>query len=139
MRGRLLFVAGVATGFVLGARAGRGAYVTIKSRWQEAASSPQVRGALDKARELAEQKAPRLASVVTGGGSSAAGSAPGASAPTQPPAVTDALTPTPEQPDPSASAASATAPTGAGRADGDATPTEVADAAATSSEPTGTA
>ena len=65
MRGRLLFIAGLGTGFVLGSRAGRRAYEQLRSRVQDVSRSPAVQTTVDKARELAEQRAPKLTGAVT--------------------------------------------------------------------------
>ena len=75
MRNRLLLAAGLATGYVLGSRAGRQAYIRIQSRWQGVRQSPQLRGTLDKARGIAEQRMPRLAGAVTGLASSTSSTA----------------------------------------------------------------
>jgi hypothetical protein len=72
MKGKLLFVAGVAAGYVVGSRAGRQAYESIKDKVQTARTNPQVQNAVSKARDFAEQKAPKL----TGVGAGAAGTAP---------------------------------------------------------------
>jgi hypothetical protein len=66
MKGKLLFVAGVAAGYVVGARAGRQAYDSIKVKVQTARENPQVQNVVAKAKDLAEQKVPKLAGVVTG-------------------------------------------------------------------------
>lgn len=75
MRRRLLLAAGLATGYVLGSRAGRQAYTRIQSGWREVRQSPQVRSTLDKARGIAEQRAPRLTGAVAGIASSAGSTA----------------------------------------------------------------
>ncbi len=77
MRGRLLFVAGLGTGFVLGSRAGRRAYEQLRERAQTLSQNPAVQSTVTKARELAEQKAPKLTgalSAVTGTAASVTGS-----------------------------------------------------------------
>lgn len=66
MKGRLLFVAGIAAGYVLGTRAGRQAYDSLKVRVRTARTNPQVQNVVAKAKDLAEQKAPKLAGVVAG-------------------------------------------------------------------------
>lgn len=65
MRGRLLFTAGLGTGFVLGSRAGRRAYEQLRSRAQQVSRSSALRTTVGKARELAEQRAPKLTGAVT--------------------------------------------------------------------------
>lgn len=66
MRGRLLLIAGLGTGFVLGSRAGRRAYEQLRSRVQDVSRSPAVQSTVDKARELAAQRAPKLTGAVSG-------------------------------------------------------------------------
>ncbi|MDH2444662.1 hypothetical protein QDR37_11970 [Amnibacterium sp. CER49] len=66
MKGRLAFVAGLATGYVVGSRAGRQAYESLRQRVQDAAANPQVRNVLGKAKDLAEQKAPQVSGAVEG-------------------------------------------------------------------------
>jgi hypothetical protein len=67
----LLFIAGLGTGFVLGSRAGRRAYEQLRSRVQDVSRSPAVQTTVGKARELAEQKAPKLTGAVTALGGTA--------------------------------------------------------------------
>ena len=50
MRGKLVFVAGLAAGYVLGARAGRPAYEAISDRWQGFRENPTVQRAAEKAK-----------------------------------------------------------------------------------------
>jgi hypothetical protein len=71
MKGRLAFIAGVAAGYVIGTRAGRQAYDTIKQRVQDASTNPQVQSIVGRAKDLAGQRAPKL----TGLASAAAGTA----------------------------------------------------------------
>jgi hypothetical protein len=58
MRGKLLFVAGIGVGFVLGARAGRGSYERIKSRAQGAWNDPRVQQGVQGAGEFVKKEAP---------------------------------------------------------------------------------
>jgi hypothetical protein len=60
MRGRILFVAGVALGYVLGTRRGRQGYVELKDRAQSLWRSPQVQTTVHKAQAVIEDKAPAL-------------------------------------------------------------------------------
>ena len=75
MRGKLLFVAGLAAGYVIGARAGRPAYDAIAERVQGAAASPEVQEVGRKAKETLEEKAPRVAAVAEQVAGTAAGAA----------------------------------------------------------------
>lgn len=79
MKGKLLFVAGLATGYVVGTRAGRSAYVTLTERLRVARESAPVQAAVGRVRDLAQEKAPALAGVVSGVASTTAGVASAAS------------------------------------------------------------
>lgn len=63
MQGKLLFVAGVAAGYVVGARAGRPAYDRLTARLRHTAESPAVQQAGAKAKAVLEEKAPGVAGV----------------------------------------------------------------------------
>jgi hypothetical protein len=65
VRGRLLLIAGLGTGFVLGSRAGRRAYEQLRGRVQELSQTPAVQSTVSKARGIAEQRAPKLTGAVT--------------------------------------------------------------------------
>lgn len=60
VRGRLLLIAGLITGFVLGSRAGRRAYDQLRTRAQSVSRNPAVQSTVAKARDLARQRAPKL-------------------------------------------------------------------------------
>jgi hypothetical protein len=80
MRGKLLFVAGVAGGYVVGARAGRPAYEAVLARFRRYAGSPAVQRAGEKAKDTLQAKAPKLADVAGKAASTASGAAAAASA-----------------------------------------------------------
>lgn len=63
MRGKLLFAAGLAAGYVVGARAGRPAYESIVDRAKDLGASPAVRQAGAKAKDTLEDRAPKAAHV----------------------------------------------------------------------------
>jgi hypothetical protein len=84
MRGKLLFVAGLAAGYVVGARAGRPAYDAIAERIRGAAQNPTVRQVGRKAKEAVEEQAPQVAAVAGTVAGVASGAADAAS--TTPPA-----------------------------------------------------
>ncbi|RIX27690.1 hypothetical protein [Amnibacterium setariae] len=115
MRGKLVFVAGLAAGYVLGARAGRPAYEAISDRWQGFRENPTVQRVAEKAKTTAEEKAPALASAAskvaetagaatsaTGGSGSddsddsSSGSGSGETGATSAEAETDSSVPTPK-------------------------------------------
>jgi type IV secretory pathway TrbL component len=73
VRGRLLLIAGLITGFVLGSRAGRRAYEQLRSRVRDVGRTPAVQSTVSKAREFAQQRAPKLTGAVAGVTETAAG------------------------------------------------------------------
>ena len=75
MRGKLLFVAGLAVGYVVGARAGRPAYDQVVERVRGAVSDPKVQEVAQKAKATLEEKAPAVASVTEKVAGTAAGAA----------------------------------------------------------------
>jgi oxygen-dependent protoporphyrinogen oxidase len=56
MRGKLLFVAGAAVGYVLGARAGRKRYVQIKSAFDKVWQSPGIQKQVNAAEDFVAAK-----------------------------------------------------------------------------------
>ena len=58
MRGKLLFIAGAAVGFVLGSRQGRQAYERIKDKAEDVWTDPKVRDGVHKVASLAKDKLP---------------------------------------------------------------------------------
>jgi len=58
MKGKFLFVAGAAVGYVLGARAGRGAYVKIKDRAEGIWENPSVQKGVKQAESFVKENAP---------------------------------------------------------------------------------
>jgi hypothetical protein len=63
MRGRILFVAGIAAGYVIGARAGRPAYDAVVERVYALSGDRRVQQVGDRVRSTLEEKAPRVADV----------------------------------------------------------------------------
>lgn len=57
MKGKLLFAAGLATGYVLGSKAGRQAYERIKSQASDIWESPAVQKTVSQAGTLAKETA----------------------------------------------------------------------------------
>lgn len=57
MKGKLLFAAGLATGYVLGSKAGRQAYERIKSQASDIWESPAVQKTVSQAGALAKETA----------------------------------------------------------------------------------
>jgi len=58
MKGKILFVAGAAVGYVLGARAGRGAYIKIKDRAGDLWENPSVQKTVHQAEDFVKENAP---------------------------------------------------------------------------------
>jgi hypothetical protein len=58
MKGKILFVAGAAVGYVLGARAGRSAYVKIKSQAESLWENPSVQKTVHQAEDFVKENAP---------------------------------------------------------------------------------
>lgn len=79
MRGKLLFVAGIATGYIIGARAGRPAYDAVVERFQGLSGNPTVKKVGEKAKATLEDKAPKVADVVEKAADTAASAASAAS------------------------------------------------------------
>jgi hypothetical protein len=65
MRGKILFVAGLATGYILGARAGRQSYEKIKSRADQVWHDPNVQRGVTKAEDFVAEKAPIVGKKLT--------------------------------------------------------------------------
>ena len=61
MKGKILFVAGAAVGYVLGARAGRGAYVKIKDQAESLWENPTVQKGVHQAEGFVKVNAPVVA------------------------------------------------------------------------------
>jgi hypothetical protein len=77
MKGKILFVAGAALGYVLGARAGRGAYVKIKSQAESLWENPSVQKTVHQAEDFVKENAPAVGKKLqsaAGDAASAAGS-----------------------------------------------------------------
>ncbi len=70
---RISFLAGVAAGYVLGARAGTGRYEQIKGQATRLWGSPPVQKAVDQAKDTAATQAPVVADKLGSGVKSAAG------------------------------------------------------------------
>lgn len=60
MKNKLVFAAGMAAGYVLGARAGRASYEQIKVKANELWNSPKVQGKVSQASETVKAKAPEV-------------------------------------------------------------------------------
>lgn len=86
---KFIFLAGLAVGFVVGSRAGRGPYESLERTARQVADDPEVQRRASQAKETAgrvaqdtattvKDKAPEVASAAKGAASGAAASASGA-------------------------------------------------------------
>ena|SRR5690554_5738845 len=65
MRGKILIVAGLAVGYVLGARAGRERYEEIKRAATKFWNDPRVQHQVENVEEFAKDKAPEVAEFIS--------------------------------------------------------------------------
>ena len=65
MKGKILFVVGVALGYVLGTRAGRERYEQIKAGAEKVWNDPRVQQQVHTVEEFVKDKAPDLADKAT--------------------------------------------------------------------------
>jgi hypothetical protein len=72
MKGKILFVAGLAAGYVVGARAGRQSYEKIKHRADKVWHDPNVQRGVTKAEDFVAEKAPIVGKKVQEGVTDAA-------------------------------------------------------------------
>ncbi len=66
MKGKILFVAGLGLGYVLGTRAGRERYEQLKSAATTFWNDPRVQRQVDAAESFVKDKAPDVAEFVSG-------------------------------------------------------------------------
>jgi transcriptional accessory protein Tex/SPT6 len=67
MKGKILFVAGLGVGYVLGARAGRERYESIKKSASKLWNDPRVQKQVDTAEAFVKDKAPDVAEFALDG------------------------------------------------------------------------
>ena len=67
MKGKILFVAGLGLGYVLGTRAGREKYDQLKTAALKVWNDPRLQKQVDAAQEFVKDKAPEVAEFVTDG------------------------------------------------------------------------
>ena len=67
MKGKILFVAGLGIGYVLGTRAGREKYEQLKSAAMKLWNDPRVQRQVDAAESFVKDKAPDVAEFVSDG------------------------------------------------------------------------
>lgn len=67
MKGKILFVAGLGLGYVLGTRAGREKYDQLKAQALKVWNDPRVQKQVDAVEDFVKDKAPDVAEFVTDG------------------------------------------------------------------------
>jgi hypothetical protein len=67
MKGKILLVAGLAIGYVLGARAGRARYDELKAAANKLWNDPRVQRPVGQAEDFLKDKAPEVAEFVSDG------------------------------------------------------------------------
>ena len=67
MKGKILFVAGLGLGYVLGTRAGREKYDQLKTTALKVSNYPRLQKQVDAAQDFVKDKAPEVAEFVTDG------------------------------------------------------------------------
>jgi hypothetical protein len=82
MRGKILFIFGLALGYVLGTRAGRERYEEIKAGAEKVWNDPRVQKQVATVEEFVKDKAPELAEKATSVAKKATTAAKKATAPT---------------------------------------------------------
>jgi hypothetical protein len=65
MKGKILFVAGLGLGYVLGTRAGREKYDELKAAALKVWNDPRLQKQVDAAQEFVKDKAPEVADFVS--------------------------------------------------------------------------
>jgi len=65
VKGKIMFGAGLALGFVLGSKSGRSAYESLKSKSQELWHNPTVQDKVHQATDAVKDKAPEVADQLT--------------------------------------------------------------------------
>ncbi|MFM2353932.1 MAG: hypothetical protein RLZZ608_1338 [Actinomycetota bacterium] len=77
MRGKILFAAGLAVGYVLGTRAGRERYEQLKGAVKGFWNDPRVQQRVDQVEDFVKEKAPEVAEFVTDGAKNLVGQVTG--------------------------------------------------------------
>ena len=67
MRGKILLVAGIGIGYVLGTRAGRGKYDQLKANAEKLWNDPRVQKQVNNAEDFVKDKAPEVAEFLADG------------------------------------------------------------------------
>lgn len=65
MKNKIVFAAGLATGYVLGTRAGRDSYEQLKTKADELWNNPKIQGTVSETTEALKKKAPEVQEQAT--------------------------------------------------------------------------
>ncbi len=84
MRGKILFAAGLAVGYVVGTRAGRERYEQLKGAVKGFWNDPRVQQRVDQVEDFVKEKAPEVAEFVTDGAKNLVGQVTGRGASAKP-------------------------------------------------------
>lgn len=88
MRGKILFVAGLGLGYVLGTRAGRERYNELKDAALKVWNDPRVQKQVDTVEDFVKEKAPEVADFVSDGAKTIVDKVSGKAAAPKKPATT---------------------------------------------------
>lgn len=87
MKGKILFVAGLGLGYLLGTRAGREKYDELKAAALKVWNDPRVQKQVDAVEDFVKDKAPEVAEFVSDGAKTLVGKVSGTSTPAKKPAT----------------------------------------------------
>jgi hypothetical protein len=93
MRGKILFVAGLGLGYLLGTRAGREKYEELKSAALKVWNDPRVQKQVDAVEDFVKDKAPEVAEFVSDGAKTIVDKVSGKAAPAKKPTTRSASKP----------------------------------------------
>ena len=85
MRGKILLVAGIGIGYVLGTRAGRGKYDQLKANAEKLWNDPRVQKQVNNAEDFVKDKAPEVAEFLADGAKKVVSQVSGSKAPAKKP------------------------------------------------------
>lgn len=87
MKGKILFVAGLGLGYLLGTRAGREKYDELKTAALKVWNDPRVQKQVDAVEDFVKDKAPEVAEFVSDGAKNLVGKVSGKATPAKKPAA----------------------------------------------------
>lgn len=92
MKGKILFAAGLAVGYVLGTRAGRERYEQLANAAKSFWNDPRVKRRVDQVEDFVKEKAPEVAEFVSDGAKKVVGQVTGRGGSNKPAASSAAST-----------------------------------------------